>query len=262
MDDQRSGAAADLIWADWREGAVRAGLPAEVTPATRREGYAIQAHVEARSAHPLFGWKIAATSRAGQEHIGVDGPLAGRILAERVIADGGEVPGGTNRMALAEPEFAFRMAKDLPPRATPYSMDEVLAAVGTLHPAIELPDSRFEDCAVMGAPALIADNACGHWFVLGPETDTDWRVLDLSTHRVTARVADRLERKGIGANVLGDPRIALTWLVNELSGLGITLKAGQVVTTGTCMPPMPFLRGDDIEAEFGILGRVSVRIGK
>ena len=71
-------------------------------------------------------------------------------------------------MRVAEAEFAFRMGVDLPPRPQPYSVDEVLAAVATLHPAIEVPDSRFDDFTIVGAPQLIADNACAHLFVLGP----------------------------------------------------------------------------------------------
>jgi 2-keto-4-pentenoate hydratase len=65
---------------------------------------------------------------------------------------------------------------------------------------------------------------------------------------------------GHGKNVLGDPRAALTWLANELRGLGITLKAGEVVTTGTCHPPLPIAAGDCFEADFGIFGKVSVAL--
>jgi 2-keto-4-pentenoate hydratase len=72
--------------------------------------------------------------------------------------------------------------------------------------------------------------------------------------------AGDLTREGKGANVLGDPRIALAWLVNELSGLGITLKAGEVVTTGTCLVPLPIQPGVDVSADFGSLGRVTARI--
>ena len=66
---------------------------------------------------------------------------------------------------------------------------------------------------------------------------------------------------GLGANVLGDPRAALTWLVNELSGLGIVIAAGQVVTTGTCATPLPVAAGDTVTADFGALGRVSLCFG-
>jgi 2-keto-4-pentenoate hydratase len=238
-----------------------ASLPEEIRPRTREDGYAVQARLEPRSAFPLFGWKIAATSLAGQAHINVDGPLAGRLLRERVCAPGAEIPFGSNHMRVIEAEFAFRMAADLAPRARAYGVDEVLAAVASLHPAVEIPDSRFDDFTIVGAPQLIADNACAHYFVLGPATDADWRSLDLVAHAVAGTVAGKTTREGKGGNVLGDPRKALTWLVNELSGLGLTLRAGQVVTTGTCIVPPPIEPGDRFTADFGELGRVETLLG-
>jgi 2-keto-4-pentenoate hydratase len=65
----------------------------------------------------------------------------------------------------------------------------------------------------------------------------------------------------MGSNVLGDPRTALTWLVNELSGMQITLAAGQVVTTGTCLVPIPVAPGQEVSGDFGALGRVALRFG-
>lgn len=235
-------------------------LPEPVRPRTRAEGYAVQAELAGRSAHPLFGWKIAATSVAGQRHLDVDGPLAGRLFRERAFDSGATVPFGANSMRVAEAEFAFRMAADLPPRADAYTAGEVLAAVATLHPAIEIPDSRYEDFTRVGAVQLIADNACAHYFVLGPATSADWRRVDLVEHPVVATVVDRETRTGKGGNVLGDPRLALTWLVNELSGLGLTLHAGEVVTTGTCIVPLPIAPGDRLRADFGALGAVDARM--
>ena len=259
LGSDQTRAASALLFEHWQRGRRLAALPAGLRPSTRVEGYAIQAHLEERSATPVFGWKIAATSQAGQTHIGVDGPMAGRLLAERVLRDGAAVPLGANHMRVAEVEFAFRMGRDLPPRRRVYKTEEVLAAVETLHPAIEIPDSRFEDFAVVGAPQLIADNACAHLFVLGPEATVDWRDLDLAEHAAVGRVSGRTECQGKGANVLGDPRLALTWLANELSQLGITLQAGQVVTTGTCMIPLAVEPNDEVFASLGTLGGVSVR---
>jgi 2-keto-4-pentenoate hydratase len=59
--------------------------------------------------------------------------------------------------------------------------------------------------------------------------------------------------------VLGDPRVALAWLANEVSRHGVALAAGQVVTTGTCMAPLEILPGDKVTADFGALGTVGVR---
>jgi 2-keto-4-pentenoate hydratase len=161
---------------------------------------------------------------------------------------------------VAELEFAFRMGGDLPPRAGEYTQDEVLAAVATLHPAIELPDSRFAHFESAGLAQLLADNACAHYFLLGAPAGNGWRALDLAAHPGKAYRNGALAEEGVGANVLGDPRIALTWLANELSRHGMTLKAGQVVTTGTCVKPLAIAVGDHIEGDLGVLGRVSVRI--
>jgi 2-keto-4-pentenoate hydratase len=252
-------AANDLLYRHWRDGTVLEALPPHLRPADRAQAYGVQAFLEDHSAAPLFGWKIAATSVAGQRHIGVAGPLAGRLLAERVVPDGGACPLGANRMKVAELEFAFRMGADLPPRDTLYTQDEVLAQVATLHPAIELPDSRFAHFETAGLPQLVADNACGHLFVLGGAAET-WCGLDLAAHVGHAFKNGALAAEGIGSNVLGDPRIALTWLANELSRHGMTLKAGQVVTTGTCVKPVAIAAGDRIEGDLGVLGRVSVTI--
>lgn len=259
MDVNKAGEASDVLVRHWRDGTTLDHLPAPLRPAERAEAYLIQAHLEQLSAKPLAGWKIAATSLAGQRHIAVDGPLAGRLLAEMVHPDGASLIFGANRMRVAEAEFAFRMARDLPPRAKPYEHGEVLAAVAALHLAIEIPDSRYTDFTRVGAAQLIADNACGHQFVLGPEAPASWRDVDLAGHRVVGRVGTRLEREGIGANVLGDPRTALVWLANELSQHGLTLARDHIVTTGTCLVPLEILPGDDVSVDFGAFGRMAMR---
>jgi 2-keto-4-pentenoate hydratase len=251
--------ACELLYRHWSQGTRLEGLPPELVPSGRAEAYQVQALIETHTSQPLYGWKIAATSIAGQKHIGVDGPLAGRILAERVIADGGTCPLGNNLMKVAEMEFAFRMGDDLPPRHTEYSQDEVLSAVASLHPAIEIPDSRFDNFERVGLASLIADNACAHRFVLGPAAQ-DWRNLDLAAHKVRGLRNGAVAEEGQGSNVLGDPRIALTWLANELSRHGMTLGRGQVVTTGTCVKPMAIGAGQRVEGDFGALGHVAVTI--
>lgn len=262
MDDQAKQQASDLLYETWMKGEVIDALPDAIRPQSRGEGYAVQALLEKRFKAPLWGWKIAATSKAGQAHIGVDGPLAGRIFAERVLAPGATVPAGANRMKVAEVEFAFRFSRDLTPRDRAYSVDEVLAAVGSLHVGIEIPDSRYLDFVTAGGPQLIADNACAHWFVCGHASTADWRSIDLAAHAVRGIVEGRYERDGIGSNCLGDPRVALAWLANELSGVGVTLAAGQTVTTGTCVIPLEIEPGDVVTGDLGEIGVVTVRFPK
>ena len=257
LDREKIAAASRTLHEHWRAGTKLGGLEASLRPRDRAEAYAIQAAIEEYSSGKLFGWKIAATSEAGQKHINVDGPMAGRILPETVIADGGTASMAGNEMRVAEPEFAFRMRADLPPRSSTYTVQEVLDAVDTLHPAIEIPDSRFADFVSAGAAQIIADNACAHLFVLGAPTRSDWRALDLVEQKPVITLRGK-QYTGHGKNVLGDPRVALAWLANELRQLGVTLGAGEVVTTGTCHPPLPIQSGDLFAADFGVLGKVSV----
>lgn len=256
--------AARLLWEHWAGGRKLAGLPAPLRPADRAQGYAVQAELPAAAGRGVLGWKIAATSTAGQAHIGVGGPLAGRLLEGQVGADGAVFSLAGNGMRVAEPEFVFRFGVDLAPRARRYEVAEVLDGVAALHVGIELPDSRFVDFVRAGEAQLLADDACAHQFVLGAAAPALWRDVDLAAHPVHAQVAGatgcRYTRAGSGAAVLGDPRVALAWLVNELSSLGLTLKAGQFVTTGTCMAPLELVPGDRVQADFGVLGVASASV--
>jgi 2-keto-4-pentenoate hydratase len=260
MENQAIEEAAQTIWSTWEANQRIAELPASCRPSSRADGYRIQAQVAQMSGQKTYGWKIAATSKAGQQHIGVDGPLAGRLLEKRAFASGANVSLANNIMNVIEAEFAFRMERDLPTRKTPYSIDEVVAAVASLHPAIEIPDSRYQEFVSAGAAQLIADNACASYFVLGSATVADWRQVNLARHSVVAYVNGVVVRDGKGENVLGDPRIALTWIANELSLAGDMLRAGQVITTGTCIAPAPVLAGAHVVADFGEFGRVEARM--
>jgi 2-keto-4-pentenoate hydratase len=254
MNQQDIHGAAAILWQHWQQSTRLDELPARCRPGTRAEGYAIQAEVAKLSGQSIAGWKIAATSTAGQQHIRVDGPLAGCLLSARALEGGARISLAGNHMKVAEAEFAVRMGTPLPKRAEAYSVSEVLAAVASLHPAIEVPDSRYEDFTRVGAAQLIADVACACWFVLGPATRADWRVIDLARHSVAAYRNGALAGQGSGANVLGDPRSALAWIANELSTYGDGLRAGDVVITGTCLTPVPVFAGDSVKADFGEFG--------
>ena len=248
--------AALILWQHWQQATQVDELPSSCRPRSREEGYAIQEEVARLSGYTRVGWKIAATSEAGQRHINVDGPLAGRLLSGRQLQPGARVSLEGNVMNVAEAEFAFRMGGSLPARAGSYAVSEVLDAVQSLHPAIEVPDSRYRDFVRVGGPQLIADTACACWFMIGPPAADTWRSRDLVAHRVEGYRNGSLSAEGRGANVLGDPLVALTWIANELRGLGPGLRAGDVVMTGTCIPPLSIGRGDEVRMSFGELGEI------
>jgi 2-keto-4-pentenoate hydratase len=252
--------AAKILLANWSAKTRIDQLPQSCRPMSRQDGYAVGAALARIQGQPVAGWKIAATSEAGQRHINVDGPLIGHIYQNRLKQPGAAMPLGDNIMRVAEAEFAFRFSKALPKRATPYGEDEALAAVSALHLSIEVPDSRYNDFTKVGAAQLIADTACADWLVLGPAVEKPWRDLDLSAHAVAGFRNGERVAEGSGKAVLGGPVKALAWFVNECATYCGGVEAGQFVTTGTCIVPMPIAPGDEVTIDYGSLGTIFARI--
>ncbi|MDE2452695.1 MAG: hydratase [Burkholderiales bacterium] len=249
--------AAQRLARSWLAGEHLDDLPPPLRPRSLEEGRAIQALWAGVVGDAIAGWKIAATSEAGQRHIAVAGPIAGPVFARRVVCDGATVSLAGNRMRVAECEVVFTIGRTLDPRPQPYSRSEVLAAVQWLHPGIKVPDSRFREFERAGEAQLAADCACCNDMVLGAAVAPDERIQALPALVVQARVSDGRTPQGAGRNVLGDPVAALCWLANELRASGRALEAGQFVTTGACVAPIAVLPGQRVEADFGWIGRIA-----
>jgi 2-keto-4-pentenoate hydratase len=256
MAPQEIQEAAATLWRAWSSGLALDALPPALRPDSLDDGYAIQRALD-DLAGPAAGWKIAATSKAGQEHLGATGPMVGRLYEAQRRQAGSALSVSGMRMRSAEPEFAFVLAEDVLPGGDRPSVDEILSAVDALVLAIEVPDSRFTDFTQVGVPSLAADAMCGGHFIVGPSV-TDWRSLDLAGQPARLERASRVVSAGSGANVLGDPREALRWMAEEVLGRGWPLRAGDIVLTGASAAPVAVHAGDALEAVFDGLGSVEV----
>ena len=238
-----------------------AALPEAVRPKTPEEAYRCQDllvyQLLEHYSGAVIGYKIACTNVTAQRQLNVDGPFHGRMTSAFCFDSPAHIEASQFFMRVVEAEFAFRMARDLPPRPAKRSNEEVAAAVEGVLPGIEIVDSRFDDWTSIGALSLIADNACHAAWVKGSLLE-DWRGIDLAAQPVRLTVNGNLHREGSGRAVLGHPLNALTWLANQLSTQGRGLKAGQYVTTGVTMEVYMGHRGDQISADFGPLGVVGL----
>lgn len=237
-------------------------LPADCFPANLLEAYAMQeALVEKLIRHyggAPAGYKIGCTNRAAQQFLNLNSPFYGRLLSAAVFTTPAQFKAKDFVMRVIEPEFAFEIAQDLPAQSTPYTQDEVLAAIGAIIPAIEIVESRYQDWTTVGAASLIADQAVHAAWVRGRPV-ADWRHLDLAAHRIEFWLNGQLAQTGSGAVVLGHPVNVLTWLANALNEHGKGLQAGDFVTTGICVNDIyNAAAGDKIKADFGELGSVEV----
>ena len=206
------------------------------------------------------GWKIGSTSIESQQRLGTTQPSAARIPLRALYPNSAKLALHPEHTPAIEAEFALRLGRDLPPRASDYSETEVAAAVVGVAPAVEIVGTRFEGALseVLSRTTMIADGGFGLAVVTGTFV-MNWRELDLANHRMTVSINGVLAGEGRGARVMGDPFKALLWLANNQrtkSGL----KMGEIVSTGSCTKLFAVQVGDAIEADFGTLGTVTATI--
>ena len=260
MSNENLDIAAKNIWNCWNTGKKLDMLPIDLKPRSTEDAYLVQQQVIQNSKDHQIGWKIAATSEAGQKHIGVDGPIAGALLKSKVKKNGAKINLKTNLLKVAELEFAFRLSEDIAPKDSKYKKKEISQMIDTLIPTIEIPDSRFYHFLSGGQEQIIADNACAGFLILGDPIEINGEELNLVNHEVLAYQDNELTlTKGIGSNVLGDPLLALTWIANELIAHNYFLRKNDIVTTGTCITPIQLTNTNDLTGDFGVYGKVSAK---
>ena len=247
----------EYFWNSWQNKIVREKLDNSVIPQNKEESYKIQKCYEIKSKETLSGWKIAATSKEGQIHVGVNGPMVGRLIKERQFFSEDNISLKNNFMKVVEAEFAFKVLSDFAPRSKKYSDEEVLENMEYAFAAIELPDTRILDYNKKGENILIADNACAGEFLIGNNPIKDFKNINFENFEVDCFKNGKLFCKGLGSNVLGSPINALSWLVNELSVYNNLLLKGQIILTGTCIKPFSVVPGDEVLMDFKDLGKVS-----
>ena len=199
---------------------------------------------------PRGGWKVGATSIEPQRLLGAREPATAPMFQPNCLESPATVAVFPNQSPCIEGEFAFRFSRSLPPRPDGYALEEVLEAVESVLPAIEVVGCRFEGgYDGLGALRLVADATAHTAFVSG-KPSSEWSSMDLNSHRATMFRNGVKISEGTGASVLNGPLSVLLWTANHLSRLGDTIEAGEVVTTGTCTGITPVSPGDTAIADF------------
>src|SRR5262249_51732744 len=174
---------------------------------------------------PIVGWKVGAPSPTAE-------PAASPLLADLVRPSPARFGGARLRLRGIEAGGAFRFGMPLPPRREPYDEVEVGAAISSIHPAIELVETRFESWEGPPGLAKLADIGSNGGFCFGSGS-TDWRSRDLTRPTVALEIDGRPVVERVGGNTAGHRMRTLVWLANHAARLGLALKAGDIVTTGS-----------------------------
>lgn len=153
-----------------------------------------------------------------------------------------------------EPELAFVLAKDLPPREQPYTEAEIDAAVGAVHAALEICASRYEDHSGLPFPEMLADGLVNNGLWLGPELAAP----EAASFELSWQAGDQPAKKAQAKHPNGHPRAPLYWLANFLSERGLGLKAGQAVITGSYAGVLTVPAGQTVTFDYAGLARFEV----
>lgn len=212
-------------------------LPPGIRPASLADAYLAQARFvdfKARDCGAPIGWKIALSNPAMQRLVGLDAPVAGRLLSSQVVAGPASTRVGAYGRLLIEFEIAVELGADLPAPDGRRSREQAGAAVAAVRPAFELADDRHADYARLGDEVfqMVADNAWNEGAVLGMRRD-DWAGLDLEAIIGRVFCDDVPVGSGRGGDLMGHPLDALAWLAGSAASRGLMMRRGDVAILGS-----------------------------
>jgi 2-oxo-3-hexenedioate decarboxylase/2-keto-4-pentenoate hydratase len=235
-------------------------LPPELCPADLDEAYRIRtAYEEVEEAvgrGAVAGYKIAITTKVMQQLCGIDEPCYGAIFQSEVHHHSARLRVQDYCRIAIETEIAVRLGEDLPQGG---DRDRVAGAVESCMAAIELIEDLCYDYKRIDAPALVAGNCWNAGIVLGGPV-TDWQRLDLAAATARLMINGREIGRGIGADVMGHPFNALSWLANKKAEHGIPLRRGMVVMTGSIVATKFPEPGDRCHIEIDGLGSAELAL--
>jgi 2-keto-4-pentenoate hydratase len=241
--------AANMLLDARRTGVRLAALPEELRPTNAAEIDFVQDAL-ALAYGQIGGWKIGAGSL---EAIPSFAPMPAAW-----IAPSGSLLGGARSYRGLEAEIAFLVGEDLPPRPTPYSREEVLAAMASCHPAIEVLETAFAD-PVDGANFSVLSDLQRHGGFIFGSAFVDWKHIDFNTEHVSLAVDGSVRVERTGSNTSGDLLRLLPFLANEGATRTGGLCRGQWITTGSWTGNTFAFAGSSVDVEFSTVGSVNVR---
>lgn len=242
--------AADMLVDARRTGMPIADLPKEIQPSTLDEAYFIQDKMS-WIYEEIGGWKVGAPSPDAI-------PSFAPMPKAWISCNGCELRGPSHRYRGLEAEIAFCMGSNLPPRDLPYSREEVIAAIASMHPALEILETAFIDPSLATKLSCAADLALHGGFVYGAPVK-DWQTIDFSKERVSLTVDGSVRVEQVGSNTAGDLIRLLPWLANEAAARTSGLRAGDWITTGSWTGNTIATAGSAAEARFSTAGAVALR---
>ncbi len=229
-----------------------ARIPEAVRPANIEDAFAIQEQVTALSGQEIGAWKCSLPS---------DGKVSAAPIYAIDITTSAPKVWDAGTTARVEPEVAYVLNKDLPPRATPYTEEEVRGAIGEARLVLELLGCRYADPTGYTFPEMLADRLQNQGLFIGPVIGNHFEQ-ELGTFPITITAEKGVVSTHKGVHPNGHPSKPFYWLVNFLNTRHTGLRAGQIVTTGSYDGAIHVPFNEQLSFQFGGLGTLTTRFAQ
>ncbi|MDZ5661104.1 fumarylacetoacetate hydrolase family protein [Nocardioides sp. S-58] len=197
-----------------------------------------------------LGWKLGFGAPAALSTLGTDRPLVGCLTSDRLLPSGSSVPVSGWTKPLLEAEVAAHLGS---PVASTASASEALAAVSAWSVAIELADLSF---APTDIEEVLGGNIYHRHVLLGPVVPLLPEDLSFSVLRDGVAVAST----STPFELTGSLGSILASAASTLAACGAGLGAGDVVITGSVVPPIDVSGGGSWSVVAPGLGEVGVEL--
>ena len=238
-----------------------AALPSLLRPSDESDAYLVQGFVQETLAVEGFGTvvghKIGCTTSVMQRYLGIENPCAGGVYDSMTYDREGVYSFDDLLHPGVECEIAARLGSDLLSTGAPYDRGSIESAVDSVMASIEIVDDRWLDYKEIDMPSLIADDFFGLGCVLGHPTPLGR--INLPEVGGHMGVNGNAVGSGLGADIMGHPLEALTWLANSLAKRGVDIRAGEFVSLGSIVQTVWVNRGDVVTIDIVGLGNATAR---
>jgi 2-keto-4-pentenoate hydratase len=223
---------------------------ADVCPPDRAGAIAVQdATVDALG--PVRGWKVGAKGPDME-------PNASPLPASGIFPGGAALIGPPWAMRGIEVEVAVRLARDIAPGSPDVDRTRLWDAIDCVLPAVEVVETRLADWRESHPLAQLADLQTHGALVVGEPSGI--KPADLDLRQVEAYLAfdGQPVASCRGANPAGDIWRLLGWLAWHAAQRGRPLRAGDIVTTGSCSGMLFAGEGMQVLADLKGIGKVDL----
>lgn len=234
---------------------------------TLSQAYEIQnaCNTLALQSDSLVGYKVGATSNETLSLVGLKEPFYGPLYKSTLSMNNGlqeqlELSLMTQHKPRIEAEFVVCIKNDINRAKSDLVLNDILDHIDWVAPGFEIVASRFSKSIEKPGKIVIADFGANQHMVVG-EPYKQWRELDLTSHPVSLTIDNDAAIIGhSGMSILGNPLEFICWIANQATMSDTGLKAGQIVSCGTCTGA-PFIHtGNQIQADYGALGKLDLKI--